>query len=395
MLPLEAKVQWSGVWRAAGLFKVAGLAEFSSGRLPLERMVLDLRVTPSTDALTSLPWAGFLTKQDAPVREGLAQIVLLDNPDIVRPGDIVELRPGTSKVSVQYRRGGNGNVLFATERCNSYCLMCSQPPREVDDAWRVQQLCSLVDLIDKDELLLAISGGEPTLLGKGLVRVVEHCAKVLSDTHIHILSNGRLLEDRDYTRSFQGLHPSLSWGVPLYGDHYRLHDYVVQRSGAFAQTMRGLYALHEAGQKIEVRVVLVKPTVERLHDIARYLYRNLPFVEHIALMGTEPIGFAKAHRDALWVDPVDAGTALLETVNFLVRHGMKVSIYNLPLCTLPEALRPFAQRSISDWKQHYLPTCDRCVLKPQCAGFFGWITPEWTSRAIIPVKAEEEACARY
>lgn len=395
MLPLDARVRWSGRWSRAGLFKVAGLAEFASARFPLERMVLDMRATLGADALLHLPWAGFVTGPETPCDEETAQVALLDNQDILRPGDVVELRPGSTKVSIRYRRGGNGNVLFATERCNSYCLMCSQPPRNVDDGWRVQQLLDLVDLVDKEEPSLAVSGGEPTLLGDGLVRLVEHCASTLPDTHVHILSNGRLLEDRRYAQSFRDRHPSLSWGVPLYGDHYGLHDYVVQRPGAFAQTVRGLYALHEAGQKIEVRVVLVKPTVERLPDIARYLYRNLPFVEHVALMGTEPVGFAKAHRDALWVDPMDAGPPLLDAVGFLARRGMRVSLYNLPLCTLPEPLRPFAQRSISDWKQHYLPACDGCALKSQCAGFFGWVTPEWTSRSIVPVTLEEGECARH
>ncbi|MGO4778911.1 His-Xaa-Ser system radical SAM maturase HxsC, partial [Lysobacter sp. 2RAB21] len=143
-----------------------------------------------------------------------------------------------------------------------------------------------------------------------------------------------------YADSFTGIHPSLTWGVPLYGDHYRLHDYIVQSPGAFAQTLRGLYALHAAGQHIEVRVVLTKPVMERLPDLARYLYRNLPFVEHIALMGTEPIGFAKAHHDELWMDPADMGSTLLDTAQFLSRRGMAVSLYNLPLCTLPEDLWP-------------------------------------------------------
>ncbi|MGO4781920.1 His-Xaa-Ser system radical SAM maturase HxsC, partial [Lysobacter sp. 2RAB21] len=78
-----------------------------------------------------------------------------------------------SKIAVRYRRGDNGNVLFATERCNSFCLMCSQPPREVEDSWRIDQLCDLVGLIDKDEPSLAISGGEPTLLGTGLSQVLQ------------------------------------------------------------------------------------------------------------------------------------------------------------------------------------------------------------------------------
>lgn len=400
MLPLDAKARWSPEWQEPTLLKVAGLQEFAAGEFPLERMLLDLRVpeTAAAAALLDLPWAGVLVgaNADGPGHLRHREVALLGDPATVRLGDVVELRPGSSKIAVRYRRGDNGNVLFATERCNSFCLMCSQPPREIDDGWRVEQLCDLAGLIDKDEPSLAISGGEPTLLGAGLERVIRRCAQALPDTHIHVLSNGRRFEDHAYADTFADAHPSLTWGVPLYGDHHRLHDYIVQSPGAFAQTVRGLYALHAAGQRIEVRVVLTKPVAERLPELARYLYRNLPFVEHVALMGTEPIGFAKAHHEALWIDPVDLGPTLLEAAQFLDRRGMAVSLYNLPLCTLPPDLWPFARRSISDWKQHYLPACEGCALRDRCGGFFGWITPEWTSRAIAPITEKDDfSCARH
>lgn len=398
MLPLEAKARWSANWSKPTLLKVAGLNEFAAGVFPLERMLLDLRApeAASSSSLCDLPWAGYLVNEDSASQSSRSEVALLGDQAVIRPGDVVEIRPGSSKIAVRYRRGDNGNVLFATERCNSFCLMCSQPPREVEDSWRIDQLCDLVGLIDKDEPSLAISGGEPTLLGTGLPQVIQRCADALPQTHIHVLSNGRKFEDRVYADSFTGIHPSLTWGVPLYGDHYRLHDYIVQSPGAFAQTLRGLYALHAAGQHIEVRVVLTKPVMERLPDLARYLYRNLPFVEHIALMGTEPIGFAKAHHDELWMDPADMGSTLLDTAQFLSRRGMAVSLYNLPLCILPEDLWPFARRSISNWKQNYLPGCDGCSLRDQCGGLFGWVTPEWTSRAIAPIRAKEDrSCAKH
>jgi peptide methionine sulfoxide reductase MsrA len=49
---------------------------------------------------------------------------------------------------------------------------------------------------------------------------------------------------------------------------------------------------------------------------------------------------------------------------------MKVSIYNSQLCILPESIRDYAKQSISDWKNIYLPECEDCKLKKECAGFF-------------------------
>lgn len=312
MRPLECKIQFSG-WNAHQLFKIAGLADFADGRYPIERMLLDLRgrdASMDSDALQSLPWAGFLVDrpEDAPSNRPWLLLDVVGTE--VGYGDVLEIQPHASKAALRYRRGGNGNVLFATERCNSYCVMCSQPPRQVEDGWRVEQLCGFTELIDKDETSLAISGGEPTLLGEGLNRVIKACAESLPNTAIHVLSNGRKFSDSDYAHTFTGIHPNLSWGVPLYGSHYDLHDYVVQSEGAFAETMRGLYALNAACQRIEIRVVLLRPVVEELKLLSEYLYRNLPFVEHIALMGVEPIGFARAHHEDVWMDPEDMGPDL-------------------------------------------------------------------------------------
>jgi His-Xaa-Ser system radical SAM maturase HxsC len=392
MLPLETRASILGL-SGPKLLKLAGLAEIAEATFPFERMALDLRALPreamSADLL-GLPWAAFVGSERRPALSGRVTAELFGDERIAKPGDVIEFDPYRQRVAVRYRRGDNGNVLFATERCNSFCLMCSQPPRQIEDEWRVQHLCELIELIDRFEPSLAISGGEPTLLGAGLSTVVGRCAEALPDTHLHVLTNGRLLSDVELAKQFEGLHPHLTWGVPLYGDHYALHDYVVQSEGAFAQTLRGLYALDAAKQRVEIRVVLVRPSFERLGQITRFILRNLPFVEHVALMGIEPIGFAKAHHAALWADPADYSAELEASVDAFSRSGTAVSLYNLPLCTIPRSLWPYAQRSISHWKNDYLDACTSCAVKNRCGGFFSWVTPEWTSRAVKPVDFDLE-----
>ena len=396
MLPLESKAAISGHIQTS-LLKIAGLAEIAAGTHPFERMALDLRVVPASALsadLVDLPWAAFLREESQALVPGRPSIGLSGNPSIVRAGDVIELDHIQQKIAIRYRRGDKGNVLFATERCNSFCLMCSQPPRQIQDDWRIEQLCELAELIDRSEPSLAISGGEPTLLGDGLRRVIAKCAEVLPNTQLHVLSNGRLLSNQSLANLFKGLTPRLSWGIPLYGDHYALHDYVVQSEGAFAQTIRGLYALEAAQQRIEIRVVLVRPAFERIQEITRFILRNLPFVEHVALMGIEPVGFAKAHYETLWADPADYAEQLTASTGAFRRAGVAVSLYNLPLCTIPQALWPYAKQSISNWKNDYLDACSGCAAKTQCGGFFSWVTPQWTSRAVSPIK-KETACLTH
>ena len=47
-----------------------------------------------------------------------------------------------------------------------------------------------------------------------------------------------------------------------------------------------------------------------------------------------------------------------------------MSIYNSQLCLLRPSLWKFARKSISDWKNVYLPECHECQVLEQCGGLF-------------------------
>ncbi len=404
MQPHEIPARFHGVSERR-LLKVVDALSFARGdRMPAECAWL----ADSPDArVPDLPWGAVVTRQasgpddgsprgpvpddtpDIASRSGPPQIRIADSAAMA-PGDIIELLPGRHRVRTRYRRGANANTLFATERCNSYCLMCSQPPRRVDDEWRINDLLAVIALLDRDVPELGLSGGEPTLLGDGLIAILRACRERLPDTSLHVLSNGRRFGTTALADAVAALdHPRLTWGVPLYADVADVHDYVVQSAGAFDETLRGLQAMAGKGLRFEIRVVLTAPTIARLPALADFICRHLPAAVHVAFMGLEPIGFALANRDALWVDPADMAAPLTRAVHHLANRGLAVSLYNLPLCVLPAALRPFARRSISDWKQRYLDVCDGCALRSRCAGFFEWVKPGWIPRDLHALNAVE------
>jgi His-Xaa-Ser system radical SAM maturase HxsC len=165
-------------------------------------------------------------------------------------------------------------------------------------------------------------------------------------------------------------HPRLTVCIPLYSDNAPEHDYVVQARGAFDQTIQGLHRLARYEQPVEIRVVLHKLTIPRLNDLAHFIYRNLPFARHVALMGLEITGFTRPNLSKLWIDPYEYQIELERAVEYLAIRGMNVSIYNHPLCLLPRNLWKFARRSISDWKNIYFEVCTTCSVREQCGGFF-------------------------
>ena len=116
-------------------------------------------------------------------------------------------------------------------------------------------------------------------------------------------------------------HPDLMFGIPIYSDFPDVHDYVVQADGAFDETVRGILNLKRRGLKVEIRVVIHKQTYERLPQLARFIVRNLTFVDQVVWMGLEMTGFTRANIDALWIDPVDYQPQLVEAVQTLAAAG--------------------------------------------------------------------------
>lgn len=298
-----------------------------------------------------------------PIVDGIACAHLGD-------GDVVAVH-ASGYVRTLYRRNSPHNAIFATDRCNSYCVMCSQPPKDVDDTDRIAEHLRLVDLIDPSTSELGITGGEPTLLKDDLIQLLRHCKVRLPSTALHVLSNGRLFRYGSFARAVANVsHPDLTFGIPIYSDLDYLHDYVVQCKGAFDDTVVGLQNLGRYHVNVEIRVVVHRLTCERLPEIAAFIYRNLPFAVHVALMGLEPMGFAAANIRDLWIDPWAYRERLEAAVRFLDDRGMAVSIYNHQLCAVPSAVRGFCRRSISDWKNAYLPACAPCSARSECGGFF-------------------------
>lgn len=366
----------------------------AAGNLPSDQRKDRIRLFGSTDNPdheSSSGYRALLCHDELKSTSDVPYIHRLRESDHLRDGDIVVLEGGTGLVRSLYRPYELHHHLFATERCNSNCLMCSQPPKDRDDVEALtERNLELIRLIRPRPPYLTITGGEPTLLGDNLFKLLLQLKMSLPETELHILTNGRAFAWPEYAQRFADVgHPNISLGIPLYSDFAGAHDHVVQAKGAFDQTVAGLHQAARNGIRVEVRVVLHKLTIPRLTKLVDYIYRNLTFVEHIALMGLEYTGYTPRNIEELWIDPCDYQDELEEAVEFLAVRNMTVSIYNHQLCVLKRSLWKYSRQAISDWKNVYTGVCDTCAARRQCGGFFHWNT-KVQSRGIHPISEDIE-----
>lgn len=303
--------------------------------------------------------------------EGSNYTILGDEFSYLGDGDIVKISSELGKIKVLFRANSPHNSILVTEQCNHYCLMCSQPPKNIDDSWILEEIEEMIPLIPQDTEELGFTGGEPTLYGERFLKLIRLTKSYLPRTAVHILSNGRSFKDKIFAEQYAGIdHHDMMIGIPLYSDDPTLHDYIVQSKGAFDETIQGIINLKKLNQKVEIRIVIHQQSVRRLKELCEFIARNLLFVDHVALMGLEMMGFTRANLDKLWIDPYDYKDILSEAVSILTKNGINSSVYNHQLCLVNSDILPYYRKSISDWKNEYASECEGCSKLSECGGFF-------------------------
>jgi His-Xaa-Ser system radical SAM maturase HxsC len=250
--------------------------------------------------------------------------------------------------------------------------MCCQPPTKNNDIdFFFEKNLALIKTAPKNLPLIGISGGEPTLAGERFFELISAIRQYLPNTTIHILSNGRVFANGDYAEKLKEIAGnSLLLGIPVHSDSSLIHDEIADVRNAFNETIIGLYNLAAFDIPIELRIVINKLNCKRLLQLSDFIFKNLPFINHVSFMAMEYIGFAVKNSKQVWVEPKEYVSNLKEAVLNLNSWDIDVSIFNLPLCLLPNELHIFSQKSISDWKNSYAEVCNECLKKDDCGGLF-------------------------
>lgn len=289
----------------------------------------------------------------------------------LQPGDVIMVSDDGTRLRVAWKAHAVHNSILLTERCDHYCLMCSQPPKDRDDSYLYERAKRIIDTLPNVARALSLTGGEPTIDPNAFLALLHHIATRAPHLSTHVLSNGRRFNDRGFIERYASVPlADLMVGIPLYAAEPSLHDYIVQAPGAFTETVKGILNLGEIGAATEIRIVIQRSNVAELAELATFIARNLPFVNQVALMGLEMTGLARPNADLVWIDPNDYRHELRESYYILSDAGIHTRIYNHQLCLTDRDLWPAAIQSISDWKNDYPDICKPCKVKDRCSGVF-------------------------
>ena len=288
------------------------------------------------------------------------------NDDIIRISKNGDIR-------ILYRSDSEDNVIFVTNLCNSNCIMCpdSDIVRKKGENVSINELIEYVNYIPKNCKHITITGGEPGMLKKELVMLINECKEKLPNTDFLLLTNGRVLSDDLYRKDILDALPyHTRFGIPLYSSNKEIHDNITRGKDSFLQTTKAIKKLLDENIEVEIRTVILKKNYKELPKLAEYISKNFPKIEMVNFMALEVLGNCLKNKNEVWIDFEEISEDLLKASTILIKNGIKVQLYNFPLCKIDSKLVSLSSNSITDYKVRYKKECENCKAKSECGGFF-------------------------
>jgi radical SAM protein with 4Fe4S-binding SPASM domain len=167
-----------------------------------------------------------------------------------------------------------------TYRCNFRCVHCYNTTHGggatelKTDEWRR----ALDQMADLGCWLITFTGGE-VFVRRDLVSILEHaCERGFS---IRLNTNGSLINE-NAIKQLEPMRPFLqSFDISVYGADAIVHDALAQRPGGYADTMRALSLLHDAGLPVVSKFVTMQGNFDGIEKFEADMERlGIPHTVH-------------------------------------------------------------------------------------------------------------------
>ncbi|MEC8422495.1 MAG: radical SAM protein, partial [Myxococcota bacterium] len=276
-------------------------------------------------------------------------------------------------------------LLRLTMACNERCPFCNVPAEDYErptPQWADVE-AELRTFVETGSRTLTISGGEPTLLRKRLLRLVAQ-ARAEGIPFVELQTNAVLI-DEAYAAALAEAGLTSAF-VSLLSDQPRLHDALAGLPGAFPRCLAGIDALLSQGIRVTLNPVTARSTQARVAHFVRFVATRLPGVSAISLSAVQPHG--RAGRNGAEDDLLPDYAVLASIIPAAQAEARAAGIELLnPYCGLPlcvgwteDAARSVeaVEAAAGGWrltpgventgdKTHGAP-CRRCALRTRCGG---------------------------
>lgn len=283
------------------------------------------------------------------------------------------------------------NILFFTNKCNSNCVFCpdSEEVRK-NEKYYTEECIELLKLLPEEIKHIGITGGEPTLLKDDFFRILEECKTLFPNIQYTLITNGRMFFYKDFSQKYNEIRPkNTKVAIPLHGFNKETHDEITGVKNSFNQTMTGIKNLYRLGEKIEIRIVLNKTNYETIDKIADLIINNFPEIEEVNILSIELLGNAAKNYQKFWLEKEEIEISLDKIIPMLVKNGIKVNLYNFPICFLKSKYWKLSRKSITGYKVKYGDECSNCREKINCSGLF-FSTYNIIKPKLEPINFEKE-----
>ena len=180
-------------------------------------------------------------------------------------------------------------LIRLTMACNEQCPFCNVPQEDYTPVTEAEAkiIEELDRFIARGDKTITISGGEPTLLRRRLIRTVKR-ARAGGISFVEVQTNAVLL-DSTYASELASAGVTSAF-VSLLSHVPQHHDTLAGLEGAFPKCIAGIDALLDAGIRVTLNPVTARITQDVVADFVRFVGERFPRIKSISMSVVQPHG---------------------------------------------------------------------------------------------------------
>ncbi len=269
-------------------------------------------------------------------------------------------------------------------KCNSKCIMCTNMDSFVNQDSTQYDLKHQIKKFENyllrggtylknanDNSFLNLTGGEPTL-HPDFFKLTAYFRKRIPDTKIVLITNARKFSSLVFTKKFMRIaKPPFEIACALHGSSPAKHESITRAKGSFSQALKGIENILKVsnGQRLEIRIVLIKQNIKDFENILKLFLRKFPDTSkyRIIFIHYEIEGMSLINHKRIALSLKESSKVINKSLK-LIDLFEDFRLYHFPLCLLNAKLRKLAWITLPMEDRIYIKECRKCSQKKTCLG---------------------------